>query len=407
MKTTLTTTILLLFTQFCLAQDFWMQLNLPGDTTLNAIAGNSNGYVFAATRKGVYKSLDNGLNWTNTGITNSAYRIIVDKDDRIFAVIYPNIYYSVNKGESWSEIVCPPVGIVTLYVNDNTIVFGNWGSIYKSSDFGKTWEKVLNLDNTQIVNSILENEDGIMFAGVTAFLGGGGVYRSFDNGDNWEKVGLNNKFISSLAINSNGLLFAGSRGDYEYGGGGVFRSNDNGITWEDLAYNVWVTSMAIDPYDVLYIGCTNEHGGQGGVFRSTDNGESWELVVSGMGNYPDVDGLSLSPDGYLYAYSRWSLHRSVETVFTPNTILLQETIDIKIFPNPFTDFVNIILPNNMQNYSLINIMIYDNTGKSVFKHKFNAKDSYAIDLSSLKPGFYVLAIEANGKRYSKPIIKTQ
>jgi len=50
-------------------------------------------------------------------------------------------------------------------------------------------------------------------------------------------------------------------------------------------------------------------------------------------------------------------------------------------------------------------MIYDNTGKSVFKHKFNAKDSYAIDLSFLKPGFYVLAIEANGKRYSKPIIK--
>lgn len=113
------------------------------------------------------------------------------------------------------------------------------------------------------------------------------------------------------------MLFAGSRGDYEYGGGGVFRSNDNGNTWQEVAYNVWVTSMVIDPNDVLYIGCTAEFGGQGGVFRSIDNGESWELIVSGMSNYPNVEGLSLAPDGYLYAYHN-KLYRSVEPVFTPN-----------------------------------------------------------------------------------------
>jgi hypothetical protein len=166
-----------------------------------------------------------------------------------------------------------------------------------------------------VVNAIIENSDGILFAGVIDFFGGGGVYHSLDNGDSWQQVGLNNKFISSLAVSSSGVLFTGSRGDYEYGGGGVYRSEDNGLTWEEIAYNVLVTSMAIDPNDVIYIGCTNEHGGQGGVFRSVDNGDTWELIITGMGVRLDVDGLSLSPDGYLYAYSRWSLRRSVDSVF--------------------------------------------------------------------------------------------
>ncbi|MBS4013941.1 MAG: T9SS type A sorting domain-containing protein [Bacteroidetes bacterium] len=406
MKTTLTTTILLLFTQFCFAQDFWIELDFPEETTFSALAGNSEGWIFGASPKGVYVSFDNGLNWSNTSLSNSTYRIIVDNEDRIFATIYPNIYYSVDNSVSWNVIVCPSVGIMTLYVNNNTIVFGNWGSIYKSSDFGETWNQVLDFDiDGTVVNAIVEkNTDGVLFAGVTAFMGGGGVYRSLNNGDTWGLAGLHNKYISSLAISSSGVLFAGSRGDHEYGGGGVFRSEDNGITWEEVAYDVWVTSMAIDPFDVLYIGCTNENGGQGGVFRSIDNGESWELIVSGMGNYPNVDGLSIAPDGYLYAYGNY-LYRSAEPIFSPNSIYEPEINEFKIFPNPFNDFVNIVLPSVLQNNSSINIMIYDNFGKSVFKQKFNGNNDITVNLSSLKSGLYYLAIELNGHRYTKTILK--
>ncbi len=314
MKTTLTTTILILFTQFCLAQDFWMQLNLPGDTTLNALAGNSEGSVFAATRKGVYTSLDNGLNWTNTGITNSAYRIFVDKEDRIFAAIYPNIHYSTNNGDSWSEIICPPVGIVTFHFNNNTIVFGNWGSIYKSADFGDTWTQTLEISNAKEVASIIETTDGTMFAGITAWsVPGGGVYLSMDNGDTWEYVGLWNHYIRSLATNSQGTLFAGSIGE----GVGIYSSDDNGETWTGLKNDVFVTSIVVTPEDVIYIGCSNEHGTQGGVFRSFDDGETWEMINSGIEGYWQqcIYGLSLAPDGYLYAYGHY-LFRTGEPVFS-------------------------------------------------------------------------------------------
>jgi hypothetical protein len=98
MKAIKTAAFFLIIGVRCFAQDFWMKLNLPEDATLNALAGNSEGTVFAATSKGVYISFDNGHNWTNTEITNSAYRLIVDKEDRIFAAIYPNIHYSTNNG---------------------------------------------------------------------------------------------------------------------------------------------------------------------------------------------------------------------------------------------------------------------------------------------------------------------
>jgi len=333
MKTTLSTTILLLFTHFCLAQDFWMQLEVPEDTGVYCIKGNTNGQTYLGAR-GFHISLDHGLNWNPTSFTELAGTIDVNLlTGDIFVGNHLGVFYSVDNGENWYSTSFNDNANIIFISKCNSIFVGNWTGIYKSPDFGETWEQVLEAESGGwVVNAIIENSDGILFAGVTDYFGGGGVYRSLDNGDTWEHAGLNNKFISSFAINSNGMLFAGTRGSYDYSGSGVFLSEDLGNTWAQVAFSR-VTSLAIDPNDVIYAGCENV-----GVIRSIDNGEYWELIVSGMGDYPDVDGLSLSPDGYLYAYSRWSLHRSLETVFTPNTILLQETIDIKIFPKSFHRF---------------------------------------------------------------------
>jgi photosystem II stability/assembly factor-like uncharacterized protein len=404
MKKNLITAIIILFTQFCFAQDFWMQLNLPGDTTLNALAGNSEGTVFAATRKGVHLSFDSGLNWTNTEITNSAYRIFVDKEDRIFAAIYPNIHYSANNGDSWSEIICPPVGIVTFYFNNNTILFGNWGSIYKSSDFGDTWTQTLEISNAKEVASIIEAADETLYAGITAWsVPGGGVYRSMDNGDTWEHAGLWNHYIRSLATNSQGTLFAGSIGD----GVGIYSSDDSGETWKGLKNDVFVTSIVITPEDVIYIGCSNEHGTQGGVFRSFDNGETWEMINTGLIGWENqnVYGLTLSPDGYLYAYGR-HLHRSIEPVFLSNSIQQPNDFETTIYPNPFTSNLNISLSHNYIDSKNTIVSIYDVLGNIVFKQRLlRYSNHFTINTEFLKQGAYFLSIDANGKRYSKPIIK--
>ncbi len=408
MKTTLSKTILLLFIQFCFAQsatyeqdNFWMELDRPTGGMVFSLAVNSIAEVYAGMGNGVYLSNDDSNSWTLTGLEGiTSYSLHIHQNGNVFAGTGgANSLYRMESIEyEWVPLISGIGNVISIMnVSSGDLFIGGWTGIYKSPNFGETWEQVLEAESGGwVVNAIIENSDGILFAGVTDYFGGGGVYRSLDNGDTWEHAGLNNKFISSFAINSNGMLFAGSRGDYEYGGGGVFRSEDNGITWEQLTYNL-ITSLAIDPNDVIYAG------GPGGVFRTADTGDSWEHIITGMGSV-SVEGLSLAPDGYLYAYHN-KLHRSVEPVFTPNTILLPETIDIKIFPNPFNDFLNIELPIDQNLHEFIKIEVFDSAGRLVYCHNIDNQYSKTINLSFLRPGLYYVSLEASRQRFSRTILK--
>jgi hypothetical protein len=311
MKTTLSTTILLLFAHICLAQDFWMQLDVPENFVGRSMDANSLVWLFVGTNDGVYRSTENGFNLSKIGLENVVLGLTIDIQDNIFAGSGP-IYLSSDNGELWNEITTPS-DVNVIYAKEGIILYGFWGGIYKSTNNGDTWEQTLEISNAKEVASIIETTDGTMYAGITAWsVPGGGVYRSMDNGDTWEHAGLWNHYIRSLATNSQGTLFAGSIGD----GVGIYSSDDSGETWKGLKNDVFVTSIVVTPEDAIYIGCSNEHGTQGGVFRSLDDGETWEMINTGLIGWENqnIYGLTLSPNGYLYAYGN-HLHRSIEPVF--------------------------------------------------------------------------------------------
>ncbi len=86
--------------------------------------------------------------------------------------------------------------------------------------------------------------------------------------DFWEQIntGLTNTRIPTLAINSNGDIFAVAN-DRFAGGRGVFRSTDNGENWTSI--NTGLTKLVIQ---VLVINPRNDDifagtDGSGGVFR--------------------------------------------------------------------------------------------------------------------------------------------
>jgi photosystem II stability/assembly factor-like uncharacterized protein len=118
-----------------------------------------------------------------------------------------------------------------------------------------------------------------------------------DEGKSWSELndGLLTKDVYTLAIGSDGQLYAGTRGY------GVFRFNRNEEKWEQtsqlagfgFSWHVWdrpmyqYTSLLIDPRNnsIMYLGAFPS-----GMFKSTDGGKTWK--ESNIGFFDDgVDGI--------------------------------------------------------------------------------------------------------------------
>ena len=84
----------------------WEQ-NAPNEAWVTAISINSSGNIFAGTIIGVFRSTDNGDNWTavNTGLSNTISTLAINSSDHIFAGISaPGVFRSTDNGGNWTDV---------------------------------------------------------------------------------------------------------------------------------------------------------------------------------------------------------------------------------------------------------------------------------------------------------------
>jgi len=384
---TIVTTIGLFFTLNGFAQDFWEVLNTPAGYGVNSLAINSDEDIFVGfatpSGGGVFHKLNNGNSWdTSLFFSNNLIgEIYIDKSDNIFAAT-SDAYYSDDNGDNWSLIFPSHImGVNSIYRSSfNSTFIGIWGGIYKSDSINSNWVQVLPLENIESVNAIIEETNtGLLYAGTTNYINGGGVYRSVDGGDTWENIGLINHYVSSLALNSSGDLFAGVRGGNSCPPpSGVFKLPHDQAEWINVKDQELVTSMVINSKDEIYIGCSNLDLYIGGVRRSVDNGQTWEMINTGMGNQ-NIGELVLDSEGYLYVVANSSTplfksNRSTEIPILDGSITYANT--------NATPLSNIHV-KLMQNDSIIQDTITDATGYFYFTDINNG--IYTIDITPTKP----------------------
>ena len=280
--------------QAAFAQDFWQQTNGPYGGNVRSLAINSSGHIYAGTLDGsVFRSTDNGDNWTQTGLTAYwIYALTINSSGDIFAGTYNgDIFRSTDNGETWTEVLSVS-RVFPLAINSSDHIFaGTNNGVFRSTDNGETWTQT---GLTAIwVYALSFNSSGHIFAGTSAGISGGSVFRSTDNGETWTEVNTGLTAPSgvwSLAINSSDHIFVGTDAL------GVFRSTDNGNNWTQtgLTYSN-VYSLEINSIGHIFAGT------EGGVFRSTDNGETWIQVNTGLPYIKNISSLAINSSGEIFS----------------------------------------------------------------------------------------------------------
>lgn len=210
-------------------------IGIPENNWLSSLAINSRNEIFVATSKvGVYRSLDNGDTWqpVNIGLMKTFYNaLVIDSEDVVFAAdTAGNVFRSDNNGDKWQKLqIRNPINNVPAELvvdSENRLYFGAVEKgVFRYYGKDNSWKQLNSgLKNTTI-RSLVITKEGLIFAGTSGATNydkftGDDMFYSKDKGENWSLInsGLNHPRIKALAINSKGILFAGTWG------GGVYKS---------------------------------------------------------------------------------------------------------------------------------------------------------------------------------------
>jgi photosystem II stability/assembly factor-like uncharacterized protein len=345
----------------------WEKTGGPPGLTTNVIF-KANNIVYAGTEmQGVYKSMDDGLNWVpaNAGIERASISDIMASGPNLLAAaksscpIYLNIFKSTDNGATWSGTSGLAGNVVHSFAIKDSSVWAtfaalpNESGIARSTDNGNTWQVVPSIitnagesivsDNAIIVaedNFIWRStDDGISWdvveqfalTGIGSFAKAGtklfgaartGIQTSTDNGASWTFEPFSDGTLS-FSANSN-TIFMGARSK-------VFKSTDFGGTWIDVSTGLGKGGIQALLYDgsSVFAGTPAD---AAGIYKSTNGGASWNPAASGLPVGKTIRSL-ISFGAYVFAGTEGDgIYRSSDhgdtwaKVDTNNNLLAQELV---------------------------------------------------------------------------------
>ncbi len=166
-----------------------------------------------------------------------------------------------------------------------------------------------------------------------------------------------------------------------------YTANQYGNDPEDLV-NFWVTNNNCDTTpvytdlpDIAADGYTIDHY----VYQNGDDSTEVEFYkVNGGGH----EWLSCPANDVSYTIEIWNFFNKHKLIPTSNINDIICESNIKIYPNPAVDMVNILNLNKKSVY----IIITDIKGAVIYQEQINRKDNVSINVSNFSKGIYFLKI---------------
>ncbi|HVP39470.1 MAG TPA: hypothetical protein VMS93_09840 [Candidatus Saccharimonadales bacterium] len=276
--------------------------------------GENNSQRSVAYGDGVYKSVDGGRHWLNTGLKQSEHIGMITVDPRDPQVVYVaaqgplwreggdrGLYKTTDGGKTWARVLYvdertgvsdvhldprdPDVVYAAAYERHRrvwTLIDGGPGSgLYKSTDAGKTWRRLENGlprgDLGRIGLALSPVEPGLVYALVETADTSGGVFRSTDSGENWQKTSGYNptspQYYQELVPDPRNADRVYSMDTW------MMVTPDGGRTWQRVGErfkHVDNHALWIDPANPVHMlaGC------DGGLYQTFDRGATWAFVAN-------------------------------------------------------------------------------------------------------------------------------
>jgi hypothetical protein len=107
--------------------------------------------------------------------------------------------------------------------------------------------------------------------------------------------------------------------------------------------------------------------------------------------YPDSSGqeylisLPFEPTSLVFDPQKWLLAKATVQVISANKQLRKQASPLKINPNPFYDSLEFFAASDQ-----VNIILFDSSGKEVFRKYLDRAGVYKISMNHLIPGNYLL-----------------
>ena len=284
----------------------WRPANVPASGPVGGLLVSSNGDIYAASQRGVYRLTPDTRAWTFLSPANLGDTGVIpmaEQNGTLYLLSDDEVLISTNRGETWEPVGTRPEGVaVALAVTDEALylLLKNKG-VFRSEDMGQQWTP-LGLEGTDREIVALATIENTVFVGTPE-----GLYRinprHNSTTDIWEKLPLTTtKAIHSLATAENNLYvgtgldlrvskqeeireqITAGQSTWE-----VFRSTDLGDSWTEITPTIEPALKLFPGIKVITVGKTLWALGYTGYqCRSTDGGETWTLH-----GYKKLDPLSM------------------------------------------------------------------------------------------------------------------